>query len=78
MKLSGRNGSTLLWFVFLGMVIGSLGWEVVERVLSRFGIDLSLAVGPIGLNLAVVSFSLMVNPGTMFGILGSILLYRAI
>lgn len=78
MKLNRNSYSTLIWLSFLGMIIGSLGWEVLERILSRLGMEMSIAVGPIGVDLAVLAVSLWVNPGTFLGIVGSILLFRAL
>jgi len=76
MKLSKKNRSFLFTFVGLGILIGSLTWELLERALSQAGFNLSLGIGPVGLDLAVFSFSLLINPGTLFGIAGSILLFR--
>jgi hypothetical protein len=76
MKLSGRTRSTFLLFLLLGVLIGSLAWEVLDRVLARFGLDLGMSLGPVGFDLAVLAVSLVVNPGTVLGALGGALLFR--
>ncbi|MBN1835962.1 MAG: hypothetical protein JW820_08925 [Spirochaetales bacterium] len=76
MKLSNRNRSTFLLFLGLGFLIGSLAWEVLERVLGLFGVGLSLSAGPIGLDLSVLKVSLEVNPGTVLGVIGGVVLFR--
>lgn len=76
MKLSKKNRSFLFTFMGLGILIGSLGWEVLERALSQAGVNLALGIGPVGLDLAVFSFSLLINPGALIGIAGGILLFR--
>ena len=75
MKLTGRTRSTFLLFLLLGWLIGSLAWEVLERILSRAGMSLSLGIGPIGFDLRVLAFSLMVNPGSVLGTAGGALLF---
>jgi hypothetical protein len=75
MKLTGRSRSTFVLFLILGVLIGSLAWEVLERVLSRLGVNLGLSLGPIGFDLAVLAVSLVLNPGTILGALGGILLF---
>jgi hypothetical protein len=76
MKLSKKNRSFLFAFMGLGILIGSLAWEVLERVLSQVGINMALGIGPVGLDLAVFSFSLLINPGALIGIAGGIFLFR--
>jgi hypothetical protein len=75
MKLTGRTRSTFVLFLVLGVLIGSLAWEVLDRVLSRFGVDLGLSLGPIGFDLSVLAVSLVLNPGTILGALGGVLLF---
>jgi hypothetical protein len=76
MKLNSRNRSTFLWFLGLGFLIGTLAWEVLERVLQHAGLGLSLAVGPVGVDLAVLQVSVMANPGTVLGALAGVILFR--
>jgi hypothetical protein len=76
MRLSGRTRSTFVLFLLLGVLIGSLAWEVLERILSRFGVELGMSLGPVGFDLAVLAVSLVLNPGSLLGALGGVLLFR--
>ncbi len=76
MKLSGRTRSTFVLFLLLGVLIGSLAWELLERILARSGLELGLSLGPVGFDLEVLAFSLVVNPGTVLGALGGAVLFR--
>jgi len=76
MKLSSKNRPTLLSFLGLGFLIGTLAWEVLERILLRIGIELALGFGPVGFDLSVLSVFIKINPGTFIGILGGIFLFR--
>jgi hypothetical protein len=75
MKLTSKTASTLLTLAFLGTVVGGLAWEVVERICFRFGLSLDMSVGPIGFDLSVVALHFLVNPGTVLGLLGGIILF---
>jgi hypothetical protein len=76
MKLNSRNRSTFLIFLGLGFLIGTLGWEVLERIVQRMGFELALGVGPVGFDLSVLSIFIKINPGTFIGFLGGIFLFR--
>jgi hypothetical protein len=76
MKLTGRSRSTFLSFLFAGLLAGGLAWELLERILSAFGYDLRLGVGPVGFDLSVLAVSLVVNPGTLLGAVVGIVLFR--
>ena len=76
MKLTSRNRSTFLTFLGLGFVVGTLGWEVLERIVQRMGFELALGIGPVGFDLSVLSVFVKINPGTFIGILGGIFLFR--
>jgi hypothetical protein len=76
MKLSSRNRSTFLVFLGLGFLIGSLAWEVLERILLAMDIELALGIGPVGFDLSVIKLFVEVNPGTCVGVLGGIILFR--
>jgi hypothetical protein len=78
MKLTGRNRSTFLTFLGVGLLVGSLAWELLERILAAFGPELQLGVGPVGFDLSVLAVSLVVNPGTLLGALGGVLLFRVL
>ncbi len=75
MKLTGRNRSTFLMLMAVGLLTGALAWELLERILSHLGYDLHLGVGPVGFDLSVLAVSLVVNPGTLVGLLGGVVLF---
>ena len=76
MKLNSRNRSTFVVFLALGFLIGSLAWEVLERLAGALGAELSLSVGPVSLDLSVLKVALQVNPGTILGVIGAVFLFR--
>jgi hypothetical protein len=76
MKLTARNRGTFLLFLGVGLLVGSLTWELLERLLAAFGTELRLGVGPVGFDLSVLAVSLVVNPGTLLGALGGLVLFR--
>jgi hypothetical protein len=76
MKLSSRNRSTFLAFLGLGSLVGTLGWEVLERIVQQMGLELALGIGPVGFDLSVLSVFIKINPGTFIGVLGGIFLFR--
>ncbi len=78
MKLTGRNRWTLLSFLGVGLLVGGLAWELLERVLATLGYDLHLGVGPVGFDLSVLAVSLVVNPGTLLGALGGLVVFRVL
>jgi hypothetical protein len=80
MTLNKRSLPAFTLCLILGIVIGSLGWEVLERILSHFGLDFSLTMRePLKLfDLYVLSLSFRANPGTFLGALGGVLLFKRI
>jgi hypothetical protein len=42
------------------------------------GYDVHLGVGPVGFDLSVLAVSLVVNPGTLLGALGGLVLFRVL
>ena len=76
MKLTSRNRSAFLAFLGLGFLVGTLGWEVLERIVLQMGFQLALGVGPVGFDLSVLSVFIKINPGTFIGVLGGIFLFR--
>jgi hypothetical protein len=78
MKLSARTLSSMLLLCLVGMVVGTLAWEVVERILGRVGVALDLSIGPVGFDLAVVAVQLRANPGSFIGLAAAALLARSL
>jgi hypothetical protein len=78
MKLTAKTLSSFVLLCMLGMLVGGLGWEVLQRVALRLGLALDLSIGPVGFDLSVLALSVTVNPGTFLGLAGAILLFRAL
>jgi len=76
MKFSARNRTVLFRLIFLGILAGTLAWELCERLLSYAGVLIDLGVGPVGIDLHVIAVSLYLNPGTLAGIAGALILFR--
>jgi len=76
MKLTAKNLPILVRLLVLCMVVGTLAWELIERILELTGIAVDLAVGPVGFDIEVLALSVMANPGTLIGIVPAIALYR--
>lgn len=76
MKLGGKTVASFLILGLLGSVVGGLAWEVLERIAAGFGIRLDLSVGPIGFDLHVLAVHFLVNPGSLLGLLGGVIIFR--
>ncbi len=70
MKITQKYIKYLYFFIILGIVIGSLFWEILERLISMGGINLDLSVGPVGFDISVLSVYLKINPGSFLGAAG--------
>ena len=57
------------------MVIGTLAWEIAERLLALAGVTLELSVGPLAFDVMVLSISVMANPGTLIGIVPAVAIF---
>lgn len=60
---------------FLGLLTGTLAWELFERILDFAGVALDLGVGPVGIDLYVLAMYLRINPGSLLGAGAGILLF---
>ena len=60
----------------LCLIVGTLAWEVLERILRMSGVPLDLTVGPVGFDIGILAVWLEANPGTLLGIVPAILLFR--
>ncbi|MFW5880754.1 MAG: hypothetical protein ACOCU9_03910 [Spirochaetota bacterium] len=76
MKLTAKNLPVFMRVLLLCLVIGTLAWELVERLLELAGVALDLSVGPVGFDIEVVALSVMANPGTLIAIVPAVLLFR--
>ncbi len=76
MKLNGKNLPTLTRLLLICVVVATIAWELLERLLALGGAPLDLSLGPIGFDIPVIAMSLQVNPGTLLGIVPAVLLFR--
>ena len=76
MKLIAKNVPVLTRLLLICLVIGTLAWELVERILELAGVGMDLSVGPVGFDIEVIVLSVMVNPGTLLGLIPAIILFR--
>lgn len=78
MKLLKKHLGAFFLVVFLGIFIGTLTWFIVERIFAEAGLPFSVETGPVGFNLGVISLYLKMNPGSILGAIGGVLLFRAL
>jgi hypothetical protein len=78
MKLTTKTLGPFLLFLLLGLVIGSVAWEIVERLVNVAGLSLSLSIGPVGFDLRVLAVWVRLNPGSLLGAAGGIILWRSL
>ncbi len=79
MAAKKKNLSQFIAIVILGTIIGSLFWEVVERLLGYCGVSLSLSLAdPLLMDIHVFIIGMRPNIGTAFGIVGGIILFLII
>ncbi len=76
MKLTAKNLPVFMRVTILSMIVGTLAWELVERLVELAGGVLDLGVGPIGFDAEVLAVWIEVNPGTLLGIVPAIVLLR--
>jgi hypothetical protein len=76
MKLNSKNLPTLTRLLLICVVVATIAWELLERLLALAGVILDLSLGPIGFDIQVIAVSLQVNPGTLLGIIPAIILFR--
>ena len=73
-KLNSRSKTILLQLILLGLLVGTLFWELMMRLL---GLETPLTVGPVGFDLAVLAVWISINPGSLLGVVLGYLLFRA-
>ncbi len=79
MDLKKKNFPVLLGFLFLGMIIGSLGWEIIERITASMGSGLSLTMKePVGFDLYVLALWVRANIGTIIGAVCGVILFKVL
>lgn len=77
-KLNSKNLPVLIRLLLLCMVVCTLAWELVQRLLALAGVALDLSLGPIGFDIQVISLYVQANPGTLLGIIPAIILFRRV
>ncbi len=65
----------MVYLVLFGLVIGTLSWEILERVVAATGRNMNLTAGPIGIDLYVLAIWIRVNPGSFLGTFAGTLLF---
>ena len=75
MKLIKKNAGLFSLLFLLGLVTGTLAWEIFERILLLAGTRLDLSVGPFGFDLDVIAVYLKVNPGSLLGAAAGVFLF---
>ncbi len=76
MKLKRSNRTVLIWLAFFGLLIGTLAWEIIERIIGAAGSEIDLSVGPIGFDLDVISMYVHINPGSLLGVAAAFILFK--
>jgi hypothetical protein len=76
MKLSSKTLPLFTRILLASLAVGTLAWELIERIVALAGGTLDLAVGPVGFDVHVLALWVMLNPGTLLGVLPAILLFR--
>ena len=76
MKLTRSSKKTFYTLLALGAVIGTMAWELLARLLARTGQELFLSLGPVGFDVHVLALWIMVNPGTLLGLVLGYVLFR--
>jgi hypothetical protein len=77
MDLNKKYFPIFLSFIILGMIIGSIGWEIFERLIRTWGSTFSLTLeNPIGFDLYIISFFFRVNVGTLLGAVSGVILFK--
>ncbi|MFW6253186.1 MAG: hypothetical protein ACOC4F_04565 [bacterium] len=69
--------STFLTLLVLFLAVGTLSWELFERILSTAGIPVEWSVGPVGFDVEVLSVEFMVNPGSLVGIFAAFRVFKS-
>ena len=80
MKFNKKNLGSFFIILFSGILIGSLFWEIFEKILHNTGITWSLTTeNPIQLfDVYIISVSIRVNPGSIIGAITGIIFFKII
>ena len=80
MKFNKKNIPFLFLIMISCILIGSLFWEILERMLHYAGLNISFTMKePIKLfDIYVIALSFRANPGSIIGFISSFFLYLKI
>ena len=78
MKLTKKNRPALMLVLLLALLVGTLSWELLERIVALSGRRMDLSIGPVGFDLRVLSVWIELNPGSFLGIIAGVLLFSRI
>ena len=78
MKLNSKTRGTLVGVLFLSLLIGTLVWEIIERLFGGFGIPIDLSVGPLGFDAHVIAVWVRANPGTAAAVYPAIRFFQSL
>ena len=76
MKLNSKNLPVLFRLLLLSMVVATIAWELIERLVAIAGGALDLSLGRIGFDIGVIALWVQANPGTLIGIVPAVILFR--
>jgi hypothetical protein len=76
MKLTKKNSGHFIALLLLGLIVGTLCWELLARIASSFDTDIAFDIGPVGFDVLVLQFYIKINPGSLIGIITGVLLFR--
>lgn len=77
MKITKKGIPGCLLLIFLTVFTGTIFWTILELILAAVtGNSISLTTPPLGFDLGVVALYFRFNPGSLFGLIAGILLYR--
>ena len=78
MKLNSKTRGTFVGVLFLSLLIGTLVWEIIERLLGGFGVPIDLSVGPLGFDAHVIAVWVRANPGTAVAVYPGIRFFQSL
>ena len=78
MKLLKKNLSIIIAFSIIGILIGSLSWEILERIINMISGNNNFTISiknPIQLlDIYILSISFRANPGSLIGFICSLII----
>lgn len=79
MKISKKTLGTFLGFIFLGLIVGTIIWEILELLISGIANNvISITTKPLGFDLGAIAFFIRLNPGSLVGLIGGWILFSKI